>query len=41
MYATDMPGDECESFDEVGVLKGSITKKEGYKLMQRLIDEDF
>ena len=41
MYSSDKSGDECESFDEVGVLKGSVTKKEGYKLMQRLIDDDF
>lgn len=41
MYATDMPGDECDAFDEVAVLKGSVTKKEGYKLIQRLIDGDF
>ena len=41
MYSTDMPGDECNSFDEKGVLKGSVVKKEGYKLMQRLIDGDF
>ena len=41
MYASDMPGDECEAFDEEAVKNGSITKKEGYKLMQRLIDGDF
>ena len=41
MYSTDMPGDDCDSFDEKGVLKGSVVKKEGYKLMQRLIDGDF
>ena len=41
MYSTDMPGDECNSFDEKGILKGSVVKKEGYKLMQRLIDGDF
>ena len=41
MYASDMEGDDCVAFDEVSVLNGSITKKEGYKLMQRLIDGDF
>ena len=41
MYSSARDGDECESFDEQGVLKGSVVKKEGYKLMQRLIDDDF
>ncbi len=41
MYSSTRDGDECESFDEQGVLKGSVEKKEGYKLMQRLIDDDF
>lgn len=41
MYSSARGGDECESFDEQGVLKGSVVKKEGYKLMQRLIDDDF
>ncbi len=41
MYASDMPGDDCVAFDEVSVLKGSVTKKEGHKLMKRLIDGDF
>lgn len=41
MYSSLKPGDECESFDEQSVLKGSVEKKEGYKLMQRLIDDDF
>jgi 2,3-bisphosphoglycerate-independent phosphoglycerate mutase len=40
-YSSLREGDECESFDEEGVLKGSAEKKEGYKLMQRLIDDDF
>lgn len=41
IYASDKTGDECESFDEQGVLKGSLDKKEGYKLMSRLINDDF
>ncbi|MBQ6099956.1 MAG: cofactor-independent phosphoglycerate mutase [Methanobrevibacter sp.] len=41
IYDSQKTGDECESFDEQGVLKGSIAKKEGYKLMQRLIDGDY
>lgn len=41
MYSSTRDGDECESFDEQGVLKGSVEKKEGYKLMERLIDDDF
>ena len=41
MYSSTRDGDECESFDEQGVLKGSVEKKEGYKLMKRLIDDDF
>ena len=31
MYSSTRDGDECESFDEQGVLKGSVEKKEGYK----------
>ena len=41
MYSSLRSGDECVSFDEEGVLEGSITKKEGYKLMERLIGDDF
>ena len=41
MYSSNKSGDDCNSFDEDNVLKGSISKKEGYKLMQRLIDDDF
>ena len=41
MYSSNKSGDDCTSFDEDNVLKGSISKKEGYKLMQRLIDDDF
>ena len=41
MYSSLRDGDECESFDEEGVLKGSIVKKEGFKLMERLIGDDF
>ena len=33
--------DDCKAFDEQSVLEGSIVKKQGYKLMQRLIDDDF
>ncbi len=39
VYSSDKSGDECESFDEEGVKTGSIVKKEGYKLMDRLINE--
>lgn len=41
IYASDMPGDDCGAFNEKDVLEGSIAKKEGYKLIQRLIDGDF
>ena len=41
IYSSDKTGDECESFDEQSVLKGSLDKKEGYKLMSRLINDDF
>ena len=41
IYSSERTGDECMSFDEKSVLKGSIVKKEGYKLIQRLIDDDF
>ena len=41
IYSSLRDGDDCEAFDEESVLKGSIVKKEGYKLMQRLIDDDF
>lgn len=41
MYSSDKSADECEGFNEVAVLDGCIAKKEGYKLMQRLIDGDF
>ena len=41
IYSSDKTGDECEFFDEQSVLKGSLDKKEGYKLMSRLINDDF
>ena len=41
IYSSLRDGDDCEAFDEESVLKGSVVKKEGYKLMQRLIDDDF
>lgn len=41
IYSSDRKGDDCDSFDEKGVLKGSLDKKEGYKLMNRLINNDF
>ena len=41
IYSSDKTGDESVSFDEQGVLKGSLDKKEGYKLMSRLINDDF
>ena len=41
MYSSKRDGDDCQAFDEQSVLEGSIVKKEGYKLMQRLIDDDF
>ena len=39
VYSSDKSGDDCESFDEECVKIGSIVKKEGYKLMDRLINE--
>jgi 2,3-bisphosphoglycerate-independent phosphoglycerate mutase len=39
VYSSAKDGDECTSFDEEGVKTGSIEKKEGYKLMSRLINE--
>ena len=39
VYSSSRDGDGCTSFDEEGVKTGSIEKKEGYKLMSRLIDE--
>ena len=41
MYSSKRSGDDCKAFDEQSVLEGSIVKKQGYKLMQRLIDDDF
>ena len=39
IYSSDKTGDESTSFDEEGVVNGSIEKKEGYKLLSRLINE--
>ncbi|WP_220607621.1 cofactor-independent phosphoglycerate mutase [Methanobrevibacter oralis] len=39
IYSSTKEGDDCESFDEFGVLKGSLEKKEGYKLLSRLIND--
>ena len=39
VYSSNKTGDESTSFDEEGVKKGSIEKKEGYKLLSRLINE--
>ena len=41
IYSSQKQGDGCESFDEKAVLKGSLAKKEGYKLISRLINDDF
>ena len=41
IYSSQKQGDDCESFDEKAVLKGSLAKKEGYKLISRLINDDF
>ena len=39
IYSSSKDGDECESFDEEGVLKGSVEKQEGYKLLSRMIND--
>ncbi|WP_407453180.1 cofactor-independent phosphoglycerate mutase [Methanobrevibacter sp.] len=41
IYDSAREGDECKSFDEEGVKKGSLEFKEGYFLVQRLIDGDY
>ena len=41
IYDSAREGDECESFDEEGVKKGSLEFREGHFLVQRLIDGDY
>ena len=41
IYDSAREGDECESFDEEGVKKGSLEFKKGHFLVQRLIDGDY
>ena len=41
IYDSARDGDECESFDEEGVKKGSLENKKGHLLISRLISGDF
>ena len=41
IFDSEREGDDCESFDEEGVKKGSLEFKEGHFLVQRLIDGDY
>lgn len=41
IFDSEREGDECESFDEEGVKKGSLEFKKGHLLVQRLIDGDY
>ena len=41
IYDSAKDGDECESFDEEGVKKGSLECKPGHFLVQRLISGEF
>lgn len=41
IYDSNLDGDECESFDEKGVKKGSLETKPGHFLIQRLISGEF
>ncbi len=41
IYDSAREGDECESFDEEGVKKGSLEYKKGHLLISRLISGDF
>ena len=41
IYDSAREGDDCESFDEEGVKKGSLEFREGHYLVQRLIDGDY
>ena len=41
IFDSEREGDECESFDEEGVKKGSLEFKPGHLLVQRLIDGDY
>ena len=41
IYDSAKSGDECESFDEEGVKKGSLETKPGHFLIQRLISGEF
>ena len=41
IFDSEREGDDCESFDEEGVKKGSLEFKQGHFLVQRLIDGDY
>ena len=41
IYDSNLEGDECESFDEEGVKKGSLETKSGHFLIKRLISGEF
>lgn len=41
IFDSEREGDECESFDEEGVKKGSLEFRQGHFLVQRLIDGDY
>ena len=41
IFDSTRTGDECESFDEEGVKKGSLEFKPGHFLIKRLIDGDY
>lgn len=41
IYDSAREGDECESFDEEGVKKGSLEYKKGHLLISRLVSGDF
>ena len=41
IFDSQRDGDECESFDEEGVKKGSLEFRQGHFLVQRLINGDF
>ena len=41
IYDPSREGDECKSFDEEEVKKGSLENKKGHLLIQRLIDGDY
>ena len=41
IFDSERDGDDCESFDEEGVKKGSLEFRKGHLLVQRLIDGDY